>query len=149
MKKLSALVLTLLFALSLTACEIDINLGKNESKAPSSQNAQSQQSSSVLSETSSQTVQNNTQSTQAPAPSTPSAPQASQTDAKITADEALAIALQAVGVSKADIYNVQKEYDMDNGVPLYEIEFNSGNMEYNYDIHAKTGAILERDRDRD
>ena len=37
--------------------------------------------------------------------------------------------------------------DWDDGRPEYEVEFYSGQTEYDYEIHAVTGAILSSDRD--
>lgn len=42
---------------------------------------------------------------------------------------------------------VQAEYDVDDGVPVYEIEVVKGNYEYEFKIDANSGGILEQDRD--
>lgn len=39
------------------------------------------------------------------------------------------------------------EFDNDDGVPVYEVELIKDTWEYEFKIHAKTGEILERDRD--
>jgi uncharacterized membrane protein YkoI len=39
--------------------------------------------------------------------------------------------------------------DRDDGKMLYEVDFNSGLMEYEYEIDATSGAILESDMDYD
>ncbi len=39
--------------------------------------------------------------------------------------------------------------DYEYGMQIYEIDFKSGYMEYEYDINAKTGAILKAKRDWD
>jgi uncharacterized membrane protein YkoI len=36
---------------------------------------------------------------------------------------------------------------MDDGVPVYEVEIIKGDYEYDVEIHAKTGKILEVDKD--
>ncbi len=66
----------------------------------------------------------------------------------ITADEALNIALKQAGVTREDIRNLESTLDRENGAAVYEIDFDVGNVEYSYDINAETGAIVERDRDR-
>lgn len=70
-------------------------------------------------------------------------------DAKITADEALEIALEEAGLSSDDVRNVENRLERDDGVLIYEIDFDAGDTEYSYDVDARTGAIVDRDRDRD
>ena len=58
----------------------------------------------------------------------------------ISADRAKQIALSHAGVGSASFTKV--ELDTDDGVRVYEIEFKVGNVEYDYDIDASSGAIL-------
>ena len=58
----------------------------------------------------------------------------------ISADRAKQIALSHAGVSGASFTKV--ELDTDDGVRVYEIEFKVGNVEYDYDIDAASGAII-------
>lgn len=39
------------------------------------------------------------------------------------------------------------EFDLDDGVMVYEVEFYSGNIEYDYEINAVTGAVIEYNKD--
>ena len=52
------------------------------------------------------------------------------------------IALQDAGVSESDISRFQSSKDRDDGRTLYEIQFASDNTEYEYEINAKDGVIL-------
>ena len=61
----------------------------------------------------------------------------------ISKEDAKAIALNHAGVKEADIKNFTIKLDQDDKTPEYEIEFYVSNKEYDYSIHAKTGAILE------
>ena len=49
------------------------------------------------------------------------------------------IALKKVGGGHV----IKVEFDMDDGVPVYEVEIIKGDYEYDVEIHAKTGKILE------
>lgn len=42
---------------------------------------------------------------------------------------------------------IKAEFDMDDGVPVYEIEMIKGKYEYELKIHAETGKILEKEKD--
>ncbi len=41
------------------------------------------------------------------------------------------------------------EYDNENGVPTYEVEYKEGNVEHSYEVNANTGAVIEREVDYD
>ena len=77
-----------------------------------------------------------TQAATQPQTAAPTQPAASG----ISADRAKQIALSHAGVSGASFTKV--ELDTDDGERVYEIEFKVGNVEYDYDIDAASGAIL-------
>ncbi len=56
-------------------------------------------------------------------------------------------ALKHAGVSASDATFVEAEYDYDDGRMVYEVEFYSGNKEYDYEIDAATGSIVGYDYD--
>ena len=64
-------------------------------------------------------------------------------------EKAQSIALTHAGVGAGDAYELEAELDHDDGVTVYEIEFKSGNMEYEYKVDAYTGAILEHEAEID
>ena len=65
----------------------------------------------------------------------------------ITEDQALDIALNHAGVAKSDVTSsfVNKDFDDDRGITMYDVEFRVGAQEYNYDIDMTTGEIYEFD----
>lgn len=65
----------------------------------------------------------------------------------ITQDEAIAAALNHAGFTSEEVSGLYVESEMDDGVPEYEIQFYKDNVEYDYTIHAKTGAIISYDKD--
>lgn len=69
--------------------------------------------------------------------------------AELTTPEALAIALADAGLTTDQITNIRTRQEKDDGVLEWELEFRCGDYEYDYTIHAYTGAILKRDRDYD
>lgn len=73
-------------------------------------------------------------------PTQPAAPTQAQTASVISVDKAKQIALSHAGVSGASFKKVK--LDTDDGVRVYEIEFKVGNVEYEYDIDASSGAII-------
>lgn len=62
----------------------------------------------------------------------------------IGAEKARTIALESVGVSPEKAIFTKTEIDKDDGTPAYEIEFYTGVNEYEFEIHALTGEVLEK-----
>ena len=63
--------------------------------------------------------------------------------------KAKSIALNHAGVSENEAYDMDIELDDEDGILVYEVEFKSGNMEYDYEINAATGAILKYESELD
>ena len=95
--------------------------------------------------------------TTASTPSTPNAttkPSDQKPDPFGTAQDigyakAKSIALNHAGVSENEAYDMAIELDDEDGILVYEVEFKSGNMEYDYEINAATGAILKHESELD
>ncbi len=79
---------------------------------------------------------------------------------KITSDSLPTSSTSYIGMEKAkktalahaklsDAVFTRTEFDFDNGTPVYELEFHANGMEYDYDIHAGTGAVITFERDQD
>ncbi len=66
---------------------------------------------------------------------------------QISADEAKKIALADAKLSEKDVIFVNIELDYENNRPVYDVEFYSGNVEYDYDIDALTKEIVSNDFD--
>ena len=65
----------------------------------------------------------------------------------IGAEEAQSIALQHAGLPRSEVRMDRADYDFDDGVPEYDVEFRIGMAEYEYTIHAETGSILSYEID--
>ena len=65
----------------------------------------------------------------------------------ITQEDAKRIALEHAGLSASDVTFYRVYEDWENGRNVYEIEFYSGNIEYDYEIDKATGAIISYDSD--
>ncbi len=65
----------------------------------------------------------------------------------ITAEQAQQFALDAAGLTANDVTGLRAELERDDGRVYYDVQFYVGNTEYDYDIDANTGAVLEQDRD--
>lgn len=66
----------------------------------------------------------------------------------ISEDEAKSIAFKRAGVNASDVSRIKCVLDTDDMFAHYEIEFISGVYEYEFDINAKTGKIIESDKER-
>ena len=67
----------------------------------------------------------------------------------IAKEEAVAIALKDAGFTQDQVTGLRSEFGYDGMQPEYEVEFRQGGYEYDYEIHAETGAILSRDISRE
>lgn len=65
----------------------------------------------------------------------------------ITKSKAKSIALNHAGVSAANADFIRVELDYDDGIKVYEIEFDAGDFEYEYEINAKSGKIRDYDKE--
>lgn len=63
----------------------------------------------------------------------------------IGVEKAKSIALKDAGVSGATF--VKAKLETEDGVKVYDVEFYKSNVEYDYEIDAITGKILEKDLD--
>lgn len=84
-------------------------------------------------------------STQTQQPDSQSQQQTSkpQTDSQyIGTDKAKEIALSHSGVSASSATFTKTKLDRDDGMYLYEIDFHAGNLEYEYEINALTGDVV-------
>ncbi|MCD7813987.1 MAG: fibronectin type III domain-containing protein [Lachnospiraceae bacterium] len=63
--------------------------------------------------------------------------------------KAKSIALTDAGVTESTVRDLEAEFDWEKGVAVYEVSFEYGNYEYDYEINAITGAILEKKVERD
>ena len=63
--------------------------------------------------------------------------------------KAKSIALNHAGVDANMVYDMNIQLDVEDGTIIYEVEFKSGNREYDYEIDAATGAILYHETEID
>lgn len=79
-----------------------------------------------------------------PANVTPSVPAAGD----VGLEAAKSAALKHAGLSEGQVQELQVEWDNEHGRAVYEVEFKSGGMEYEYVIDAATGSVLEHQAER-
>ena len=65
----------------------------------------------------------------------------------ISKAQAKEIALINAGLKAEDVTFTKVKLETDDGILQYEVDFNKGNYEYDYDIDAKTGAVIDSDMD--
>ena len=136
MKKIIALTFSLVLILSLAACGNDTNMGNDISNGASSIVSDTE---SIISDITGNNNSNNQKNNNSD----------SSASAKISRDEAKSIALKHAGIDEKNITGLDIDLDRDNGSLEYEIEFHSGGMEYDYDINAQTGEIINSHKEND
>ena len=64
-----------------------------------------------------------------------------------TMDSAKAIALADAGLTEEEVTFTKEKLDWDDGVAVYNIDFHTSDMEYEYEINAATGVIMDRSQE--
>jgi uncharacterized membrane protein YkoI len=136
MKKIIVLALSLIFALSLTACGRAMN--DVTSDAESMGDSVVSGAESVVDKAEDAVTDNNGNSSKS-----------MNLMAGITAKDAKEAALKHAGLSESQVSDVDVDLDRDNGKLIYEVDFNSGDTEYDYDIDAETGDVISADKSKD
>mgnify|MGYP003307925989 FL=1 len=78
-----------------------------------------------------------------PAPAPPPAKDAS----KLTEEQAQQVALEHLGFAADQVTRLHSSYEIDDGIPQFDVEFYQGDWEYEFEIHAENGQILSYDKD--
>lgn len=136
MKKIIVLALSLIFVLSLTACGRVAN--DVTSDVESIGDSVVSGAESVVDNAEDAVTDNNGNSSKS-----------MNLMAGITANDAKEAALKHAGLDAAQVSDVDIDLDRDNGKLIYEVDFNSGNTEYDYDIDAETGEVISADKSKD
>ena len=66
----------------------------------------------------------------------------------VTKEQAEDIALEYAGFSREQVSGLRTEYEIDDGISQYSVEFRGDGWEFEFEIHEKTGKILSFDKDR-
>ena len=67
---------------------------------------------------------------------------------QITREQAAEIALTHAGYTPQQVQFLRTEFEIDDRIPEYSVDFYANGLEYEYEIHAESGAILSCDTDR-
>ena len=67
----------------------------------------------------------------------------------ISLAEAKQIAFNHAGVNGANAVFDEEDLETDDGITYYDLEFDVGENEYQYEINAYTGVIIDYDIDLD
>lgn len=70
-------------------------------------------------------------------------------DGYVGRQAAIRAALSHAGLQEQEVRRIKCELDRENGVMVYEVEFDNGGFEYDYDIDARTGAVLKSKKECD
>ena len=62
-------------------------------------------------------------------------------------EAALKTAIKEAGVKASEVANSYVELESDNGIAKYEVEFYTGDTEYNFEIDARSGNILSYEKE--
>ena len=144
MKKIFSLILCFAFMLSLTACGRTANnvVSDTESMAESVKNGAGNAADKVTSG-GEDVVDKATDKAES---AVDDAESSTELMAGITASDAKESALRHAGLDKAQVTDVEIDLDRDNGSLVYEVNFKSGDTEYDYEINAQTGDVISANK---
>lgn len=74
-------------------------------------------------------------------------PAATESARELTGEQALEIALNHLGLTADQVTGLCIEYEVDDGIAQFDIEFHQGDWEHEFEIHAENGKILSYDKD--
>ena len=66
----------------------------------------------------------------------------------ITRERAIELALQAASLTENEVFNIEAELDRERGGLVWEVEFETREHEYSYEIHAENGTVTKTERER-
>ena len=72
-----------------------------------------------------------------------------QATTRITPEEAKSIALAHAGIAADQARYLECEFELDDCVQEYDVEFHAEKYEYSYSIHAETGEIRSFEKEID
>lgn len=67
----------------------------------------------------------------------------------LTRGQAETVALNHAGLTADQVRGLRSEFDIDDGVQVWDVEFWHDGWEYDYEINAVSGTIRAFDKDRD
>lgn len=178
MKKILALILTLVFAFALSACnnkdavvnnnnsEKIVDSSPVENAEPENTKLETPQPEKSQPETSHQTetqkdadakvtttiqdevkvdVTETEQNKSGKNPETKdnTAQDTTSNDENITREKAVKIALRHAGLEEKDVYDLDVEFDREKNATVWEVDFETKEYEYSFEIDVKTGNIIK------
>ena len=70
-----------------------------------------------------------------------------ETAPMLTREQAEQIALEYLGFALDQVNRLRSEFEIDEGIALYDIQFFQGDWEYEFEISAEDGRLLSYDRE--
>ena len=148
-KILLSLTAAAFLAFSLAACGTSSTTGTQSSTSTVKTGSEEQSSVGIATADGQSTITSSAAIT--PDVPSPSAEQNSGNGntSEITEDQAKQVAFDHAQVKESDLTDLSVKKDYDDGISIYEIEFQAGNKKYEYDIKAADGQILKTDYEID
>ena len=82
------------------------------------------------------------------APSSAAGGTEKNTTQTISRDAAIEYALQAASVDRGTVFDIDAELDREKGELVWEVDFETQEYEYSYDINAYDGKVIRSHRER-
>jgi len=145
MKKGIAMILSFCLLVALSACTKPT--GGRVVDGEQTQNTSTSSTTSIRTTDSSSVVTTSTTTTAATSNSKAIATTPSS-KTQITRDRAIELALQAAGLTRDKVRDLEAELDRERNGLFWEVDFETGEYEYSYDIHTETGVVVKAEHEK-
>ena len=136
--RLFTIFLILALALTMTACSaagtaraLDAAEDKIETKLDAAENK----------------LEDTLEKAMTPAATASTKPESAKNSQPLTQEDAERIALDHLGFTADQVTRMHTEYEIDDGIPQFDVEFHEGDWEYEFEIQVEDGRILSFDKD--
>lgn len=142
MKRIAALFLVLISVLALSAC------AKTTGELANAQRRMEEFSAGTRNDSDTTVSTSGTQGMNTESQQVTEGTSASEETSLISRERAVEIALENAGLAKDGVFDLDAELDKERRGTFWEVDFETREFEYSYEINAETGKVVHQEKER-